>query len=159
MSGKKTKTWIIGAIAVIVMLCVGCLTLAGLAYSYGRTWQNATAAPTLTPTPIAVPPTAMPGDPLIPSLTALGFSSREELISFFKMEGVELREIATCPGEVNCVRILREKDENGFIKPFKMTNPTSVTFDGWRAAGQTGGQAKVPPGTWLVEGITLRPWR
>jgi hypothetical protein len=80
------------------------------------------------------------------------------------MEGVEAREIAACPGEVNCIRILREKDANNYIQPFKMTNPTSMTFDGWRATSQPGinwdgNQAKVPPGTWYVEGITIRPWR
>lgn len=137
-------------IAVILLVAV----MAALVWP-GFFWGHPIWGPWITKTPAP----AAPGDPLTPSLTALGFSSREEIISFFDMEGVEPREIATCPGEVNCVRILREKDANGFIKPFKMTNPTTVTFDGWRAAGQTGGQAKVPPGTWWVEGVTIRPWR
>jgi len=135
--------------------------------------QQTTAMPTPTDTPTAVVQTtasqpaaapAAPTDPLLPSLQSLGFSSREEVIQYFQMEGVEAREIAACPGEVNCIRILREKDANNYIQPFKMTNPTSMTFDGWRATSQPGinwdgNQAKVPPGTWYVEGITIRPWR
>lgn len=80
------------------------------------------------------------------------------------MVGVDPAEVALVPdgqgGHEQCaVRILREKNAEGVITPFRMTNPTSATFDGWRAAGQQGGQAKVPPGTWLVEGVTIRPWR
>lgn len=98
---------------------------------------------------------ANPGDPVLDSLNAIDFSSREEFVSFFSMD-VDPREVATCPLEFACVRVLREKDANDFIRPFQMTNPTTTTFDGWRAFGQANGQAKVPPGTWMVEGITVR---
>lgn len=130
-----------------------------------------TATATATPEPTATPTTATAAgqpaptpmltasDPLLPSLQALGFSNREELINFFSMVGVSPSELHGCPGEVACIAITREKDASGKIIPFTMTNPTTVTFDGWRAAGQAGGQSKVPPGTWLVEGVTIRPWR
>jgi len=114
------------------------------------------------PTPV---PTAVPEDPVVEALGTLGFETREEFIEFFEMEGVEAREIATCPGEPACIRVLREKDEDDMIEPFQMTNPTEVKFDGWRASSQPsddwdGDQTGVPPGgPWKVEGVTVRPWR
>lgn len=125
----------------------------------GQTAEQTDAPNTPTPAP-AAGTVAGSTDPLALSLAALGFSSREELIAFFAMKGVEPRELSACPFEPNCVRILREKDSSGRIIPFQMNNPTNVTFDGWRCAGSAGGQAKVPPGgPWCVEGVTIRPWR
>jgi hypothetical protein len=177
-----SKRWIIVGVVVFLLLLVGVFFLGRLTAPKNEPTsttldapagqsQQTTAMPAPTPTavvqttasqPAAAP--AAPTDPLLPSLQSLGFSSREEVIQYFQMEGVEAREIAACPGEVNCIRILREKDANNYIQPFKMTNPTSMTFDGWRATSQPGinwdgNQAKVPPGTWYVEGITIRPWR
>ena len=106
-------------------------------------------------------------DPLTEALTCLGFNGPDELKEFFSMEGVSPDEIAVCPDgeggvERCCVQVLREE---GHIIPFTMTNPTSVTFDGWRASTQPhvpdwdGDQAGVPPGgPWIVEGVTIRPW-
>lgn len=117
--------------------------------------QPAAPAPA-TPTPAAT----VSGDPLLPSLQALGFNSRQELISFFDIKGVSPSELHGCPGEVACVAINHEKDANDYIAPFVMTNPTATIFDGWRCAGSAGGQAKVPPGgPWCVEGVTIRHWR
>lgn len=157
---QKNFSWILGGAVVIIGLCV--FTVFGLAFllkpaltTTATNWitgQQQSAAP-------AAPSAAVSGDPLYPSLKALGFSSREELIQFFSMEDVSPAELHVCPDENACIAIKREKNANGVIIPFKMTNPTNFTFDGWRAEGQQGGQAKVPPGTWSVEGVTIRPWK
>ncbi|NTU46425.1 hypothetical protein HGA88_02265 [Candidatus Roizmanbacteria bacterium] len=107
-----------------------------------------TLVPTIAPTTQVV---SSHSDPVLIALSRIGFSSREEFIRYFQMD-VQPFEIATCPEEDNCVRVLREKDSANRILPFHMTNPTSVTFDGWR----TGSQPKVPPGSWEVEGVTIR---
>jgi hypothetical protein len=154
----------------IGVLLVGALIWPGWIWGHPiwGPWPKATPTPAASQpaAPAAEQPSSQPTaqDPLLPSLTALGFNSREQLIQFFAMTGVSPDELHGCPGEVACVAITREKDINGHIQPFKMTNPTSMTFDGWRAASQPGinwdgNQAKVPPGTWYVEGITIRPWR
>jgi len=168
--------FLLGLLALGILFCLGMTLLIGIFFNpmhqqlmsptQPAAGSNAAPASQQSAAPAVQPPAAPAGptDPLLPSLTALGFNSREELIQFFAMTGVSPDELHGCPGEVTCVAITREKDINGHIQPFKMTNPTSTTFDGWRAASQPGinnwdgNQAKVPPGTWYVEGITIRPW-
>jgi len=177
MSTQTTTTTSPRKILMAVLAVDGIVMLLVVAFFLGRssTPTPATPTPTLTPMATATPtaptgsnaaPVLQPAaqDPLLPSLNALGFNSRRELIQFFEIVGVSEGELHNCPGEVACVAITREKDRNGHIEPFTMTNPTSTTFDGWRAASQPGinwdgNQAKVPPGTWYVEGVTIRPWR
>lgn len=93
-------------------------------------------------------------DPLLPSLWALGFSDRRELLEFFKIQGATPTQIAACPDEFVCVQVVGKRGVNGLIQPFLVTNPTLVTFDGIRADGETG----VPPGTWWVRVLIIRPW-
>ena len=165
----KKNYWIavaIGAITLVVMLACCVSLLAGYLLNKQDRIAPPTTIPTFTTPPAApvlatpMPTVASNNDPLTPALQALGFSSREELITYFGMMGVTPDELHGCPGESACIAITREKDDFGHIIPFQMSNPTGMTFDGWRCAGSPGGQAKVPPGgPWCVEGVTLRPWK
>ncbi len=130
----------------------------------------AAVVPTVQPVPLPTATPVVPSNPLFEALSCLGFESPHNLINYFQMEGVDPEEITVVPdgkgGHEPCaVRVLREKDANGYITPFLMTNPTSTTFDGWRSStqpyvpGWNGSQAQVPPdGPWLVEGVTIRPF-
>jgi hypothetical protein len=158
------KDWMKFVLWLLALFILGCLGLGLIIGAFFNPMRTISQLEQSAPTPPAESSQPATQDPLLPSLTALGFNSREQLIQFFAMTGVSPDELHGCPGEVACVAITREKDINDHIQPFKMTNPTSMTFDGWRAASQPGinwdgNQAKVPPGTWYVEGITIRPWR
>lgn len=117
------------------------------------------------------------GDPVVNSLNAVGFTDRQELWDFFQISSADPRELAVCPDEFACVRILREKDMFGHITPFHVINNTDVMFDGWMVGPDfraTFGR-KSPPfppesagsgvphvpdvffGAW-IEGITIRPF-
>ena len=124
--------------------------------------------------PIAIPTSTTakstpPADLLTEALLCIGYERPEDVLSDFSMLLVHPSEVAVCPDregeepEPCCVRVLGEKDETEYISPFVLTNPYSVTFDGWRAGtqpwviGWDQDQAKIPPdGPWLTEGITIR---
>lgn len=180
-NGTNRSGWLValGLILLSVLLACGCLGSADLgsraAERVVEIFRQPTAVIVATsepqaPTQAAAQQTeAQPQlatsqeDPVVFSLkTYFNMSSREELVAFFNMRNLDGSilsgsEVANCPFEWACVRVLREKDANNMIMPFIMDNVTNETFDGWRQAGQ-GGQSKVPPGTWIVEGVTIRPW-
>jgi len=135
---------------------------------YG-TW-NVEAITIRNTTAAAAPAAPASADPIAEALNCLGFKTSQEFVTYFKMVGVDPAEVTLVPdgkgGHEKCaLRVLREKDNNDYITPFIMTNPTNTTFDGWRASVQPevsnwdGSQAKIPSGgPWSTEGVTIRPF-
>ena len=113
---------------------------------------------------------------VLQSLAALGYSSFDWFTQDWGLKlaqdnaqpvagEIDPREVTTCPFEVTCVRIIREKDAQDNILPFWISSPVDCWEDGYRqnpGVLRPGGYSRpeksgIPPKfSGLAEGVTIR---